>query len=365
MKSDNSKKKNRYLRKYFTIVGSVVGSFLLIMSAFTGIYLKVSARPVYDPNKQYEIYDKKDSDNIINTSSNNTKKSEKDTEIEPINIPKRLNFLLVGVDENESLTDVIMVGSIQCDNGNVNILSIPRDTYVELENHKLKKLKQIGKSAPSVMKINAVNVYGGKEYGIEFLRSEIEELLSIKIDYYVKVDLEGFVSIVDTIGGVEFDVPKGGLYYTDPTQDLYINLKGGNQILNGKQAEGLVRFRKGYATQDLQRMKVQQDFIKQFVKQLMQKETIKSNFVGLVSNFFQYVKTDFNVADLVKYGSLADKISSDKITTATLPGEARMIEGASYFIQDTNETFDLVQQYFYGEEPKTEETETNETEQEY
>lgn len=350
MQNRRKKRKKSFIRKYFAIVGSIVGVFAFVFTISMFVYINTYGVTEYDPQKQ---------NNYIVKEETDKNKPKKTVLNDILSVPERTNFLIAGVDKNESLTDVIMVGSFESSTGDVHILSVPRDTFITLEKEKLNKLKAIGKSAPRNMKINAINVYAGEEYGMEFLKSEVEEILGVKIDYYVKVDLEGFRAIVDTIGGVEFDVPAGGLYYSDPTQNLYINLRGGKQLLNGKDAEGLVRFRKGYVSQDIQRTKVQQDFLKEFVKQLLQKETIKSNLVDLVSNFFKYVDTNFKVDDMAKYVSVIDKISADKIVTDTLPGEPTSIDGISYFMFDQKGTKELVNVFFYGEEPENEES-TNE-----
>ena len=78
------------------------------------------------------------------------------------------------------------------------------------------------------------------------------------------VNLEAFRETVDLVGGVEFDVPQD-MYYQDPTQNLHIDLKAGKQLLDGEKAMELVRFRKGYASQDIQRTKVQQEFLNDMI----------------------------------------------------------------------------------------------------
>ncbi len=91
------------------------------------------------------------------------------------------------------------------------------------------------------------------------------DLLGFPVDGYVLVDLEAFQKTVDLVRGVEFDVPMD-MNYEDPSQNLYIHLQKGLQTLDGEQAMGLVRFRKGYATQDIQRTQTQQQFLKALAK---------------------------------------------------------------------------------------------------
>ena len=90
--------------------------------------------------------------------------------------------------------------------------------------------------------------------------------------------------LVDAIGGVEFDVPMR-MYYTDPTQDLYIDLQPGLQTLDGEHAMQLVRFRKGYATQDLQRTEVQRDFLQALAKQCLKVSNLSK--IGSFAKIFK------------------------------------------------------------------------------
>lgn len=358
MRYRRRKKKNLYLRKYFFVVSFLVGIFSLMFTTGMFLYFNTLAAPHYDPQKQALLEEKANAEFLsskkelilVSTTYETETTIETTTETiteDTIDIPRKTNFLIAGVDKDESLTDVIMVGSFDAVTKKINILSIPRDTYIVLEQEEVKKLKSRSVPSSGVMKINSVNVYAGKKYGMPFLENEIEEILGIKIKYYVKINLDGFKSVVDTIGGVEFEV-QDRLYYDDPTQNLHINLYPGVQVLNGKKAEGLVRFRHGYATQDIQRMNVQQEFLKQFAKQLMKKETIKSNITGLVSDFLKYVDTDFGIGDIAKYAKYANGINGDSINTSTLPGEAKTIDGISYFIHDKYETSKIVQEFFYN-----------------
>jgi len=347
------------IKRYLKLIGTITLVIIFFEVIVFGAYMKVVNKPVYDPKIQAYYDNNDDSNSKVNNNTDNQENKtdlKQETAEEKFSAPVKVNFLVVGVDKEEALTDTIMVFNYESTSEKLHILSIPRDTYIELESYKRKKLKNIGMNAPSHMKINSVNLYGGKKYGIEFLKTEIEEMLGVKIDYYIKINVEAFRKIVDAIGGVEYNVPQR-LYYSDPAQDLLINLYPGLQILNGEQAEGLVRFRKGYATQDLHRIEVQQDFIKVFVKQIMQKDTIKNNLKDFVITYLDYVETDFSILDIPKYMKFIDTLDSDKIITATLPGYADMIDEISYYIHDEKETNKLVQEFFYGVEPLEKETE--------
>lgn len=329
--------------KFFSIILAV--SLILEGSIFVFLFNAKSAS-AYDPSKQVQDWERVGTENVMANESKS------------ISAPARTNFLIVGLDKSAGLTDTIMVGSYLAATGDINLMSIPRDTYVVLESNKIKKLNEFGRSAPNVTKINSIYVYAGDQkhindkgkeepLGITYLRQEVEELLEVTVDYTVTVDLQAFESIVDTIGGIEFNVPQR-LYYSDPTQGLLIDLQPGIQTLNGKQAEGLVRYRKGYARQDLQRVEIQQEFVKEFIKQVLNKETIMDNIIGLISNFMEYVETDVTLTDVYKYKDYISKINGSGIQTTTLPGYATMVDDLSYYMPDKSELKVIVDDYFFG-----------------
>ena len=214
----------------------------------------------------------------------------------------------------------------------------------------IKELNSLGKHPPSsgIMKINAVHSYGGKEYGSIYAKKQIEELLNIKLDYYIAVNISAFRKIVDAVGGIYMDIPKGGLHYDDPYQNLHINIPGGHQLLDGKKAEGVVRFRKTYRRADLQRIEVQQQFMKEFFTQVLNKETIINNATSLITTFLQDVDTDFRLEDVPKYIRYISKFNSESISFYTLPGYPKMINGASYYLNDKQESAKLIDEIFYA-----------------
>ena len=160
-------------------------------------------------------------------------------------------FLLVGTDQDDGNTDTLMVVSYDTKEQDINIMSIPRDTMIN-EKWDIKKINSI---------------YSRTGNSIDSLANRIQKLIGFKPDFYVKVELEMFVELVDLVEGVEFDVPQD-MNYDDPWQDLHIHLKKGVQTLNGEDAMGLVRFRR-YSEGDIQRVEVQQNFIKALIKECL------------------------------------------------------------------------------------------------
>ena len=150
------------------------------------------------------------------------------------------------------------------------------------------------------------------------LADTISEQLGIPVDYTVSVDLKGFAALVDAIGGVDFDVPVN-MDYEDPYQDLYIHISKGMHHLSGSEALKVVRFRKGYATQDIGRMETQQKFLKAVAKQTLTVSNL-GKIDEFVKIFQKYVKTDLTLGNLAWLGEEAISIGADNIEFSTLPG---------------------------------------------
>ena len=161
-------------------------------------------------------------------------------------------ILVVGEDKASYSTDTILLLQVDRGTGNLNLMSIPRDTKVN--------------STYTPHKINAAyacngGAQGDAASGMDALMDYVGECVGFRPDGYILVDLDVFIKLVNLFGGVEFDVPTD-MYYDDPAQDLHIALDAGLQKLNGEEAMGLVRFRSGYADADIGRVRVQRDFIK-------------------------------------------------------------------------------------------------------
>ncbi len=257
-----------------------------------------------------------------------------------------VNILVCGVDEDETRTDVIFVVNFDSEAGTIKLLSIPRDTYTEVLPAVKTKISEAGKSIPSVVKLNAVHAYGGDKVGMECLEMQIEDLLDIEIDNYILFNIEAFRTVVDIIGGVDMYVPYN-MYYTDPEQGLYINLKEGQQHLDGDKAEQLVRNRQ-YVTGDLGRIEVQHLFLEAFAKQVLDTDTLVSNAPELIKAAFEYLKTDMSIGDMLGYAKYINTLKSSEILTDTVPGYAETINGASYYIVDMSSVDQTVDEIFYS-----------------
>lgn len=235
--------------------------------------------------------------------------------------------LLAGVDQDGQRTDTLML--LRVGDGKAGLVSIPRDTLVN--------------GSYTVPKINGVyGVNGGGSEGTDMLLQRVGECIGFRPDGLLLIDLEGLAGLIDIMGGVDFNVPQD-MFYDDPSQDLYIDLKAGEQHLDGKQAVGLVRFRSGYAEADIKRTEVQRDFLRAAMKQWIG-PSIAVRMPALLKWTKDYVETDLTTANLVWLG-LAMVKGEHGFDTEVLPGMAVDILGGSYYVLDPEGVVETVNRY--------------------
>ncbi len=291
-------------------------SLLMVVAALSGIYCA-------------RLYTKPYSEDILTMLSEGTLL---DVEISK----ERCNILILGTDKSGALTDVMMLAQIDPINDRVTVMSIPRDTRV--------------KYGGRWMKINQVHSIGlrkGVSDGIEASILAVKDLTDVPIHHFVKVNFNAFRECIDELGGVDFDVPQR-MKYSDPYQDLYIDLKAGMQHLDGDKAEQLVRFRR-YKNGDIDRIKVQQDFLHALADQHL---SLKN--VGKIDDLYRIVakdmETSMTIDDAVQGMKQVASIGTANIETITLPNTPQYIGEASYVIPIDKEIAQVCSEKFGIEE---------------
>ncbi len=248
-----------------------------------------------------------------------------------------ITFLVLGVDSMDTKsasgarTDTIMLCRADKSTGEISLLSIPRDTKVHIRGRMNEE------------KINHAHAYGGPELSVK----AVKDLLGVDLEYYVRVDYRIVKEYVDLIGGVEVYVPMD-MKDSDPVADppLYIDLKQGQQLLDGDKALQFLRFRKGYADQDLGRIKAQQQFVAAAIEKSLRPGNIV-NIPQMIKSYYDYVDTNIPFDLVMKFAMKAKSFSPEKVNMATLPGEGEYIGGVSYFILDEEESAKLVNTMFF------------------
>lgn len=326
------KKKFHPVKTFFKIVCSMVSVFLVLSGGAAFAYYKATGALPFSSNE------------IITTAS--------DVNLLDAFLKRdiKMNVAVFGVDKDETRTDVIFVAHYDSAQKSVSLVSLPRDTRVSICDEVRANLDEAGRSYSQVTKLNAVHSYSGKEMGAQNAVLQIEDLLGIKIDHYVKINLEGFRKVVDAVGGVDVDVPQDMYWDMRDTGDPLINLKKGMQHLDGEKAEQLVRFRR-YTDGDVGRIQVQQLFLKALAEKVLSTESILKNLPDYVKIFYDYVETDVTLSDALKYVNYINKLDMTKISMETLPGAGQYVGDVSYFLHDAEATREMVDRVFYNVAP--------------
>ncbi len=258
--------------------------------------------------------------------------TEEGAAVEPVKEGQRLNVLLLGIDaredENTARSDSIILASVDPKSKQVSLLSIPRDTRVNIPGYGWDK-------------INSASVYGGPELSMKVASS----LLGIQVKHYVLTNFMGFKDIVDALGGVTLDVERN-MYHVDDA-GYGINLKKGEQRLDGNKALQYVRYR-NYEMGDIDRTKNQQKFLAALAKEILQPSTIPK-LPKLIPEISRYIKTNLSVSDMLKMASAAKSMEDGNIVTQTLPGRPIDVAGGSYWGVDPAEARQAVTTLFSGE----------------
>jgi len=217
--------------------------------------------------------------------------------------PEPLNVLLVGLDKSKALADINIVVHLDTETNKLKLISLPRDLFIDFSDEKFRAIKA-GNPKININYCKLTEVYsnaGHKEQALQDMKAVASGITGLDIDYVAAIDTNGFVDIVDILGGVDFYVPQN-MDYEDPYQDLYIHLKEGQQHLDGDEAEQLVRFRKygGNVAPDKQRMKVQQDFLKELSKKVLGINSF-GQVKDLITKGYEMLKTDIGILTILEY----------------------------------------------------------------
>lgn len=288
-------------------------------------------------NLGFGFYEKK---NIANTLINKLEKKPKEEQSynslkEAIDASSRVNFLILGLEDVR--TDTILMASFNRDSKKVDVISIPRDTYIHRK----------GFDSGESRKINSVYY----THNVEGVMKAVSFILEdIPLHHYIMLDYEGVEKIVDIVGGVDIDVPFD-MKYKDPTANppLDIDIKKGFQILDGKASMGFIRWRKGnnkvgYLDGDIGRIKAQQQLLMSLAAK------VSDNILPIVTKGFKYINSDLEILEVLTYGRNAIGMSNDSISFVTLAGKSdlRTINKKvySYYVYNQKEVKKMVEKIY-------------------
>ncbi len=322
---------NRNLGRFF--------KFLLITLALVMLVIAVGTYMAHLVNKSNISTQVKSSD-FSNTGKKN--KEGEVNEFENKTLTTVAVFGTVGGDDVK--TDVNMLVFFNHESHNIDVVSIPEDTRMKIPDEVFERISSNRSGVEQIVKINDVPTFVDKDRN-ETSVAVIEKSLGVNIDYYVNLDLEAFRKAVDSVGEITLDLPMD-MEYTDNSEQIFINLKKGENKLNGAQAEQLVRFISGYDNKEIGRIKMQQNFMKSFVGVLLNTKN-RVNMVNIIAEVLPYLKTNFtNVAD---YLIFLDKVTEDNFRFHVLPGHQETTK-RGYYIYELEKTKSLIGKIINNEE---------------
>lgn len=235
-----------------------------------------------------------------------------------------INFLIMGIDDARS--DFMMVVRYNKENSKTAIISVPRDTRVSIGNYGY----------------NKINSAVAKKEGALLAMDTVGNLLDIPIHYYFEMDFKGAEKIIDIMGGVRIKVPED-MKYDDPTQNLHIDIKAGEQILNGRNSVHFVRYRASYANGDLGRIPNQQEFAKALIKHMTSAKVLPKAF-SILDTASKYIKTNMEQSEMASYALKLKDIDPDNIKMYTIPGDAKYIDKTSFFVYDEEKLIQMCEE---------------------
>lgn len=251
-------------------------------------------------------------------------------------------ILVVGVDPQETLTDIIIVACIDHKRNTLNFLQIPRDTY-------------IGDDVPT-SKVNAV--HGNPRQGekqINALRRRISSYFGIPLDHYVKFTVKGFSNVIDALGGVTVNIETpnpNGIDIMNPFTKQHERIGPGVVTLKGPQAVGFVRKRTGvkdgYVKGDIDRIEAQREVYVALAKKLQSMST--SQMGSIATNCYSEVSTDMTIGEILGYAEAVQGIDMENMGIYAVPGQFATYNKLSMWSPHKDEYIEIFNEHFnpYG-----------------
>lgn len=279
----------------------LVASLLICVSAY-GVYITKQAE--HAANSAHEELEGRDVSTL------------REEKVEPVH--DNVSILFVGVDDSEnrgqgsdnSRSDALILATLNNKTKTIKMLSIPRDSYVFIP--------KVGYED----KITHAHAYGGTLATID----TVEKLLNVPIDYYVRMNFNAFIDVVDALGGIEAEVPYK-LHEKDEFDRNSINLQPGLQHLNGSQALALARTRK--QDSDIERGKRQQEILTAIINKVSSVSSI-TKYDDVIRALGDNMKTNMTFTEMKSFLSYLTQ-GMPRIDSLTLDGVDDMSTGVYYY----------------------------------
>ncbi len=295
-------KKKRTTRHRILKAFLLIAVTLFLSVVGYGVFLQKKANDA--ANRAYEALDDR------------TKSVLRDEAVEPIK--DNVSILFIGVDESDvrqekGRSDALLVATLNNKKKTVKLLSIPRDSYVYDPNRERKD------------RINHAHAFGGTEGTID----TVEHFLDIPIDYYIKMNFNAFIDVVDAVGGIDVEVPYDHIEL-DENDHRTVQLKKGQQHLDGRHALALARTRK--LDSDVERGKRQQMILQAIMKEAFSIKSI-TKYGDVIDAIGDNMKTNMKPNEMKSFLEYV-KGGLPEITTLSISGTDDWSAGPYYWIID-------------------------------
>ncbi len=302
------RRRKRNNKRVAILLGAIFIVSIAIIWVLCSLFIKAPEVPATDADSAISALSEEELAALAELEAEELARLEAEAAALAAHMERRDNvytILVSGVDDGNGGSDTNILFGVDFDTGYIHGVSIPRDTKCYING--------------TAYKINAAYNIGG----IELMADTVSDMLGIPVDFTVEVSLSAFESLVDTIGGVYFNVPID-MDYDDPYQDLSIHFEAGYQWLTGEQALNVVRFRQnndgsGYDSQDIGRMATQQAFLMAVAQQALTVGNL-DKLADYVALFEKYVDTTLTTGNLVWLGTQTIGLGAEGLSFSTLEG---------------------------------------------
>ncbi|MFD1736811.1 LCP family protein [Bacillus salitolerans] len=298
------KQKRHRRKKVWKFIGVPLLVLLLATTSY-GAYLYYVAKDTLGAASK---------DNELSEREKSDKRSDK---VNPKN--DNISILFMGVDDSDSReygtatrTDALILATFNENQKTVKLVSIPRDSYVHFPFNN------------DYDKINHAHVFGGVEGTVQ----TVEELFDIPVDYYVKLNFNAFIDMVEALGGIEVDVPITFSEQDSKDRKNAIRLKKGLQTLTGEEALALARTRK--IDNDIERGKRQQLVLEAIIKKAISVGSV-TKYGNLIEAVGTNMKTNMTFEEMLSFHDYATAGSNFSIQSLQLEGEDDYINRVYYY----------------------------------
>ena len=349
---DDTQKKKKSVKKIVLSVILVLVLAILAVGIYIGFIHKpdngANSPPVFDTQGFDEtidgLYELPEGEESLTTdTSANTEESTTEP-VDPNTLPRSeqdiYNFLFVGKDRIALNTDVIMLINFNTSTKKIAVLQIPRDTYIQLGYYN--------------GKINGLYAYyyltnnNDSKVAMRLLADTLEQNLCIKIHNTAYIDLNGVAAIVDSLGGVEVNVPSP-ISYNSSTQKKTVTIPAGLQTLNGESAEHFIRHRSSYLQADIGRIDAQKAFLSGLIKKVKSEFNL-TTISKLVENAFEYMSTNISLPDAVYFAKQLLGVEMSEIKFMSMLGCGAWSNpnggGLSYYVMVRKNMREMIDTYF-------------------